>query len=104
MAPPPLPLPLPAAVVESVVRLAPPLRPPEMVAPDATVAPDKGVEAEVVAVGVVAGVPVEPEPVEAVDVVVAVGVVPALVVAQLAVDKADTTVDCCPSGFLVAFR
>lgn len=88
---PPLP-----AEVESV-RLVPPLRPPEIAAADAVGPADEGV---VGVAGVAVAVPV-PEPVEAVDVFV--GVVPALV-AQLAVDKADTTVDCCPSGFLVAFK
>lgn len=91
----------PLAVTAESVRLVP-LR------ATATAADDREDEA---VVGVVAA---EPEPREAVGVVaftpvavddvVVVVVVVAPALALLVVDKADTTVDCCPSGFLVAFR
>lgn len=94
----------PLAEPESV-RLVPALLAPEFAAPVVVAVPvddDGAVEDGVTVADVAAAVPV-PDKLEAVEVVVAVWVVPALVV-QLAVDKADTTVDCCPSEFLVAFK
>lgn len=97
----------PLAVTADSVRLVP-LRPTAATADDDR--EDDGVT------GVVGVVAAEPEPMEAdvgvlaftpgVDAVATavVAVVGAPALALLAVDKADTTVDCCPSGFLVAFR
>lgn len=86
------------ALAETARSVLLPLRPTEAVDDDRQV---------VEAVRVVDKVETEPELREPVELVAFAPVVVLVVVqplVQLAVDKADTTVDCCPSEFLVAFR